>query len=234
MSPTTPTHPLTTRLQHSAAIDTLASTHLLTPNSTLDTAVTNSKDHNLPPITISPLQGQFLAIQAQLIGAKSILEVGTLGGYSTLWFAGTGAKVTSIEVNPKYRDVAVANTRAYGEKVDVILGDAMEVLGRLEAEGRVFDMVFIDADWERQAEYFERAVGLTRQGGCIYVDNVVRELLERIDGGEDLEGEGSTNLVKGVGRLKDRVQATVLQTVSSHKAAEEDRLDGFLLAIVKG
>ena len=110
----------------------------------------------------------------------------------------------------------------------------MKVLGRLKEEGRVFDMVFIDADWERQGEYFERAVGMTRKGGCVYVDNVVRELLERIEGGEDLEAEGSTNLVSGVGKLGDRVQATVMQTVSSHKAAEEDRFDGFLLAIVKG
>jgi predicted O-methyltransferase YrrM len=213
-------------LHQATKIDAQAKSHLLTPNPKLDFALSNSTAAGLPPITINPLQGQFLAIQAKLLRAKNILEIGTLGGYSTIWFAGTGAHVTSIEINPKHRDVALQNTE--GLDVEIILGAALDVLPKLEAEGRKFDFVFIDAAWEEQSKYFEWAVKLTRKGGAVYVDNVVRELLEHDDLGER---EG---LLGKVGQLKGKgVQASLISTVSGWKEKEEEMMDGFLLAIIE-
>jgi predicted O-methyltransferase YrrM len=212
------------KLNLAGKVDAHALTNLLKPDAQLENALTNSSANNLPPITISPLQGQYLSIQCQLINAKSVLEVGTLGGYSTIWFAKTGAKVTTIEINPKHREVALENTK--GLDVDIILGAALDVLPKLAAEGKKFDLVFLDASWDEQWEYFEWAVKLTRPNGCIYVDNVIRELLEH-----ENFGEGET-LVTKVGRDK-RVDATLVPVLSSHKAAETDMFDGFLLAVVK-
>lgn len=209
-----------------AKIDAQAQSSLLKPNPKLDHAIANSRKNGLPAITISALQGQFLAIQCQLIHAKSVLEIGTLGGYSTIWFASTGAKVTSIEINPKHRDVAKENTAGL-DGIEIILGSALDVLPKLAEEGRKFDLVFIDADWAEQWDYFQWAIKLTRHRGCIYVDNVVREILESGGVGE------SESLVTKVGK-DDRVQATLVSTVSSHKQVASEMVDGFLLAIVKG
>jgi predicted O-methyltransferase YrrM len=221
-------------------IDSQAHTALLPTNNALATALShalsNSAAKGLPPITVSPLQGQYLAIQAQLISARRVLEIGTLGGYSTIWFASTGASVTSLEINAHHRDVAVENVRhaGYADSVDIILGDALETLPKLaaaakEKEGaQKFDLVFIDADWALQYEYFEWAMQLVRPGGCIYVDNAVRAVTER---GADVQGKET--LFAKVGRLEG-VQATLVSVLSSHKGHEEGMFDGFLLAIVKG
>ena len=206
-------------------IEAQARKHLLTPNSKLDHALANSAANNLPAITVSPLQGQYLAIQCRLMNAKSVLEIGTLGGYSTIWFASTGAKVTSIEIDPHHRDVAVENTK--GLDVEVILGAALDVLPNLVKEGKKFDFVFIDAAWEEQFEYFSWAVKLVRGNGCVYVDNVVRMMLE--SEGEE-EGE---SLVAKVGKMEG-VSATLVSTASGHKGKAEEMFDGFLLAVVHG
>ena len=211
------------KLDQSSKIDAQARKSLLRQNPRLDHALANSAAKGLPAITISPLQGQYLAIQCQLVNAKSVLEIGTLGGYSTIWFASTGAKVTSIEIDPKHRDVALENTK--GLDVDIILGAALDVLPKLASEGRKFDFIFIDAAWEEQWDYFQWAVRLTRGNGCIYVDNVVRELLN----GEKLEND---SLVTKVG-MEEKVNATLISTISSHKGNTEEMLDGFLLAVVK-
>ena len=217
--------PTTGHLRKAGKIDAQAQSSLLKPNPQLDHALSNSIANGLPPITISALQGQYLAIQCQLIGAKSVLEIGTLGGYSTIWFASTGARVTSIEINTKHRSVALENTK--GLDVEIILGAALDVLPKLAREGRKFDLVFIDADWEEQWEYFQWAVKLTRLNGCIYVDNVVRELLEHENVGE------SESLVTKVGR-EESVTATLVSTVSSHKTKVDEMFDGFMLAVVNG
>jgi predicted O-methyltransferase YrrM len=203
-------------------LDEQAKPSLLAPNAQLDRAVSNSAANGLPEITISALQGQYLAVQCQLIGAKTVLEVGTLGGYSTIWFAGTGAKVTSIEINPKHREVALENTK--GLDVEILQGAALDVMPKLVEEGRKFDFVFLDASWDEQFEYFQWAMKLARPKGCIYVDNVVRQL---VGTGEFVEGE---TLLTKVGR-ETGVQASLVTTVSSHKV-RENMMDGFLLAIV--
>jgi len=212
------------KLSTAAAIDAVAKSSLLRPNAKLDHALENSAKKGLPPISVSPLQGQYLAIQCQLIGAKTVLEIGTLGGYSTIWFAQAGAKVTSIEINPKHREVALENLE--GLDAEIILGPALEVMPKLAAEGRKFDMVFVDADWDEQWEYFDWAVKLTRPKGCVYVDNVIRELLE-----SGTAEPGKESLVTKVGR-DERVTATLVPMLSSHKERADEMFDGFILAIV--
>ena len=204
------------------AVDALAVKHLLRPNARLANAVTHSSARGLPPIAISPLQGKFLALQCRMLGAKNVLEIGTLGGYSTIWFAEAGAKVTSLEIDPKHRDVALENTK--GLDVDVILGPALDSLPKLAQQGNKFDMVFIDADWEQQWEYFDWAVKLLSDRGCIYVDNVIRELLEA-----DAVKEGVESLITKVGR-DERVSATLVPLASGHRGSEGISYDGFLIA----
>lgn len=215
---------LVEKFQQISQIDEEARNSLLKRDEQLESALANSAANGLPAITISPLQGQFLAIQCQLINAKSVLEIGTLGGYSTIWFAQTGAKVTSIEINPKHRDVALENTK--GLDVEIMLGAALDVMPKLVEEGRKFDLIFVDASWEEQFEYFQWAVKLARENGCIYVDNVVREIME-----SQQEGKKESLLTK-VGSLKN-VTTTLVSTVSGHKGKPEEMIDGFLLAVVK-
>lgn len=214
----------TNNLAKAVAVDTLATKALVKPNAQRDNALVNSKEKELPAVMVSALQGQFLAIQCQLIGAKTVLEIGTLGGYSTIWFSQAGAKVTSIELNPKHRDVALENTK--GLDPEIILGAALDVLPKLAEEGRKYDLVFIDADWGEQWDYFDWAVKLTRSKGCIYVDNVVRMILE-----DELLDPGKDSLVTKAGN-DDRVTATLVSTVNSHKNSPDEQFDGFLLSIV--
>lgn len=118
-----------------------AQKQLLKPSKRLDDAVVNCKKNSIPPIAVGPSQGHFLSILCQLIKAQSVLEIGTLGGYSTIWFAESvpGIHVTSIEFNPKHRDVAVENVEGLGN-VDIVLGAALDVLPKLADEGKVFDV----------------------------------------------------------------------------------------------
>lgn len=220
-----------TVLATNASIDKTAREALVPHNQRLSDAIRNSEANGLPSITVSSLQGQYLAIQAQLMGAKTVLEIGTLGGYSALWFAEeAGCKVTSIEIDPKHRDVALQNVKDLAKgQVEVILGAALDVMPKLAEEGRLFDMVFIDANWGEQWEYFDWAVKLTRKKGCIYVDNVVRKMRQESAEGKDLDQD---SLPAKVGSDK-RVRATLIQTVSSLKNAARDRFDGFLIAVVE-
>jgi predicted O-methyltransferase YrrM len=189
----------------------------------LDSILANSKSQGLPEIQISPLQGQLLSIECQLVNAKTVLEVGTLGGYSTTWFARTGAKVTSIEIDPKHRAVALENTK--GLDVEIILGAALDVLPQLAAEGRKFDFIFLDASWDEQWQYFDWAIKLTRSGGAIHIDNVVA-VMGRM---ESLDADSET-LITRVGK-DERVTATLVPTLGIWEG--ELYQDGFILALVK-
>lgn len=202
---------------------------ILKSNKRLDAAVANCEKNNIPRIAISPLQGQFLALLCRLSNVQSVLEVGTLGGYSTIWFAESvpGIQVTSIEFNPKHRDVALENIKDL-DNVDIRLGKAIEIMPKLAEEGKVFDFIFIDANWDQQAEYFDQAVRMTRKGGTIYVDNVVRNLLDD-EGNGDAADWSLIEHIKGDGR----VDATLIPTLSTHKVTVEEMVDGFVLAIVK-
>jgi predicted O-methyltransferase YrrM len=134
-------------LTSALSIASNAQSRLVKSSPSLDAALYNSQQQGIPPIAIGPAEGQYLSILCKLIAAQQILEIGTLGGYSTLWFVDSvpGVKVTSIEINPKHRDVALANIKASPNagNADVILGAALDVLPALSAQGRVFDFVFI-------------------------------------------------------------------------------------------
>lgn len=211
----------------------------LTP--ALTYAYSNSTKHGIPMIAVSPAQGKFLSLLTQMSGAKNVLELGTLGGYSGIWFAEAlkangGGRVTSIEIDPARRDVSVENMRYAGinvpEEVEVLLGAGLEVLPRLEEEiegGRRerFDFVFIDADWDNQWAYFDWGVKLSKgKGSVMYVDNVVRQLLEVGAVGPAEKDDKVENLVENVGK-DGRVEAVVMQTVGAKD------YDGFLMAIVR-
>ena len=212
----------------SSAVDKSLSAQndLVKSSERLNNAVSNSKKNGLPPIAISPAQGQYLSILCQLINAKSVLEIGTLGGYSTIWFANSvpGIQVTSIEFNPKHRNVALENVKGL-DNVEILLGAALDVLPKLANEGKVFDFVFIDADWTEQRQYFDWAVKLTRQKGCIYVDNAVRQLTESDEGDSTARA-----LIDHVSK-DERVEATLIPTFNTHKSTLSDIADGFLMAI---
>lgn len=198
----------------------------------LKAAAQSIVDSGIPQISISPNQGKFLQILALLSGAKKILEVGTLGGYSTIWMARAlpaDGKLVTIEIDKKHAEVAKENFDrcALASKIDVRLGKAIDVLPILEKEGAgPFDMIFIDADKPPYTEYFQWALKLSRPGTLIIADNVVRE-------GKILLEESTDEMVAGVKRFnkylsecKD-ITATIFQTIGAKEH------DGMAIGIVK-
>jgi predicted O-methyltransferase YrrM len=213
------------------AVDEYAGALALGVDPVLDAAVADSASAGLPEIQVSPLQGRFLEVLARAIGARSILEIGTLGGYSATCLGRAlpaDGRLVTLEREEKHAAVARRTLARAGlsDRVQVRVGPALELLPFLAAErGRPFDLSFLDADRPHLAEYMEWAVRLSRPGGVIVVDNVVRR-------GEVLNA-GSANVdVQGVRRMNDqiardsRVLATVVQTVGVKG------YDGFALALV--
>lgn len=197
----------------------------------LDAAQAAAAAAGLPAIAVSPAFGKCLSLLAGAVGATRVLEVGTLGGYSTLWLARgmpPGGRIVTLEIDPHHAAVARASfARAgYDRAIDVRLGPALETLPALAAEGgKPFDLVFIDADKEHNADYFEWALRMSRPGTVIIVDNAVR-------GGTVANAATTDPSALGVRRVADliaaepRVRATVLQTVGAKG------YDGFILALV--
>ncbi|PXY27607.1 O-methyltransferase [Prauserella muralis] len=213
------------------AVDDYFSTHLVPPDAALDAALETSDDAGLPAIAVAPNQGKFLHLLARLTGARRILEIGTLGGYSTIWLAralpAQGSLVT-LEADPRHADVARKNLDRAGLSgvVDVRQGRALDLLPALRDEAP-FDLVFIDADKPSNPEYFAWSLELTRLGGVIVVDNVVR-------GGAVADGTTRDESVRGIRRMTElmaaepRVEATALQTVGAKG------YDGLAIAVVTG
>ncbi|KAJ3484933.1 hypothetical protein NLG97_g6931 [Lecanicillium saksenae] len=197
--------PLSTKIAHVAAIEAGAAKAFVKPDAHLANALASTAKNDMPPIQVSALQGQLLAIQARFVGAKTVLEIGALGGYSTICLSKTGAKVTSIEIDAKHRDVASENLRAAGIEPDIILG--RRAGGAPEAR--------------------ERGQGLTRKNGCIFVDNVIQELITCHDGSV---GEGT--LVAKAG-ADTRVTATLVPKITGKEGVVDNAfIDGFVIAIV--
>ncbi|KAH8703461.1 O-methyltransferase [Talaromyces proteolyticus] len=225
---------------HSIEIESYVETHLVQQQPGLIHARENSLKHGIPTIAVSTVQGKFLSLLTSLSGAQNVLEIGTLGGYSSIWFAQTtkarGGKLTSIEIDSSRREVALQNLQVAGINVpteaEILLGAALDVLPKLAEEISAgtrpkFDFVFIDADWENQWRYFDLAVGLSKgKGSVIYVDNVVKEILESGIVGPEKRNETVTPLVEKVGQ-DGRVEAVVMQTIGAKQH------DGFLMAVVK-
>jgi predicted O-methyltransferase YrrM len=199
------------------------------PDAALDGALAASAQAGLPPIAVSPTHGKLLHILARSIGAKRILEFGTLAGYSTIWLARaipSGGRVITLESDPKHAEVARGNFARAGiaNQIDLKLGAALEVLPSLKNEAP-FDLVFIDADKANIPSYFTWSLDRTRRGGLIIVDNVVRE-------GAVVDAASTDPSVKGVRRYiemlttEKRVSATAIQTVGIKG------YDGFSIALV--
>ncbi len=212
-------------------VDRFVEERLLTPDPALDAALQASAAAGLPPIAVTPSQGKLLHLLTRSLGARAVLEVGTLGGYSTIWLAralAPGGRVITLEANPRFADVAAANVERAGlsAAVEVRVGPALETLPKLAAERPdPFDLVFIDADKINTPDYFTWALELTRPGSVIIADNVIRD-------GTIVEADSDDSAVHGARRLHElladeaRVSATTIQTVGAKG------YDGFTLALV--
>lgn len=212
-------------------VDALLAGRLIGPDEALDAAVGASAAAGLPDIAVSPPQGKLLHLLARSIGARAILEVGTLGGYSTIWLAralAEGGRLVSLEVDRRHAEVARANVEDAGltDVVDIRVGPALDSLAVLAAEGGPpLDFAFIDADKPNNGAYFDQAVRMARPGALVVVDNVVRGGTVADASSDDPSVVGSRRLLEVVG-TDPRVSATVIQTVGSKG------YDGFLLALV--
>jgi predicted O-methyltransferase YrrM len=215
-----------------SAVDDYVVSSLGGSDSVLTAVLEESERAGLPAIAVSETQGRFLQIMARLIGAQRILEIGTLGGYSTICLARgmmPGGHVTTLEISADHAAVAASNIRKAGFEgaVTIRLGPAAETLAALAEEAAgPFDLVFIDADKAGIPVYFDRALKLSRPGAAIIVDNVVRK-------GQLVDGESDDANVRGVRRLHELipslgVTATTIQTVGAKG------YDGFLIAIAGG
>lgn len=214
------------------AVDDYFDGALVPSDTALDAALTAAEQAGLPRIGVPPNLGRTLQFLARLQGARRILEVGTLGGYSTTWLARAlpeDGRLITLEVDPEHAAVARGNIENAGlaKVVDVRLGPALETLPEIAAEGLgPFDMVFIDADKSANADYFAWAVELSRPGTLIVVDNVVREGKVVASGDDDPNVMGVRRLVDAV-EAEPRVTAVALQTVG------RKGYDGFLMALVE-
>jgi len=201
-----------------AAVDEYFGKHMLTPDKVLDEALDSSTENGLPAIAVSPLQGKQLLMLAQMQNARNVLEIGTLGGYSTIWLARAlpaDGRLVTLEFSPKHAEVAQANIARAGlsQLVEIRVGPALESLPRLAAEKKgPFDFIFIDADKDNNPGYFEWALKLSRPGTVILVDNVVRD-------GAVADDENADPSIAGIRRMHEmlaenpRVAATAIQTV---------------------
>lgn len=215
------------------AVDQYFNDVLVPSDPALDAALQASTSAGLPPINVAPNQGKLLHILALTCGAQSILEIGTLGGYSTIWLARAlpaGGRLVSLEFDPRHAEVARSNLDRAGlsDVVEVRVGKALDSLPQLAAEARdPFDLIFIDADKQSTAEYFEWAVKLARRGSLIIVDNVVRNGAVTNADSDDSSVQGIRRFMAAL-KAEPRVRATALQTVGSKG------YDGLAIAIVTG
>jgi predicted O-methyltransferase YrrM len=192
-----------------------------------------SEAAGLPSIGVAPNEGKLLMLLAQICGARKILEIGTLGGYSTIWLArgmASGGTLITLEASAKHAEIARINIARAGlaNAIEVRVGSALDTLPRLAAEDRgPFDLIFIDANKDNYPEYFAWALKLSRRGSLIVADNVIRE-------GEVLDSTSNDPRVQGTRRFNQlladepRVRATVIQTVG------RKGYDGIAIAIVVG
>lgn len=213
------------------AVDRFIQGHLHEEDPKLDAALASNVSDGLPPLDVSPPQAKMLHLLARAVGSERILEIGTLGGYSTIWLARAVSKtgrVITLEINPHHAQTASKNLQRAGleDRVEIRIGDARQSLASLSQESHpLFDFAFLDADKASNADYLDLTVPMLRPGALIVVDNVVRQ-------GAILDTPTSDPDVQGVLRLfhalqnDSRVSSTAIQTVGSKGH------DGFVLAIV--
>ncbi|GHG11497.1 MULTISPECIES: O-methyltransferase [Amycolatopsis] len=211
------------------AVDDYLAGALLAPDPVLDSALADADAAGLPHIAVAPNQGKLLHLLARLAGARTILEIGTLGGYSTIWLARAlpaGGRLVTCEYEPKHAEVAKANLARAGfgeDVVDIRVGAALDTLPTLSGP---FDFVFIDADKVNLANYVRASLGLARPGTAIVVDNVVRQGRVADAGIDDPNVRGAREMFELLA-AEDRIDATAVQTVGGKG------YDGFVLALVR-
>jgi predicted O-methyltransferase YrrM len=213
------------------AVDNFLSTSLAPPDPVLDAVLKSHLDAGLPPIAVTPTLGKFLSLIARTIGAKNILEIGTLGGYSTIWLARAlppHGRLITLEFDPKHAEVARKNFQQAGLEnvIEIHIGKALDTLPQVAAvRSAPFDLIFIDADKQNNPNYFAWAMKLSRPGTIIIIDNVVRD-------GAILNPASDSPDIRGIRQLftdlanEPRVQATAIQTVDAKGH------DGFAMALV--
>jgi predicted O-methyltransferase YrrM len=214
------------------AVDRYLQGLFVPPDEALDAALKASAEAGLPAIHISPNQGKLLWMLARMAQARSVLEIGTLGGYSTIWLAralpAEGSLIT-LEVDPKHAAVARANIERAGlaGRVEVRLGRALDLLPQIAAEGRgPFDLIFLDADKTANPEYFRWALKLTRRGSVILVDNVVRRAAVADAATSADPAVRGTRRFLELAAAEPRVSAVAVQTVGVKG------YDGFAIVLV--
>lgn len=211
------------------AVDSYIVDQLVEEDTALRAALDANAAAGLPAIDVSPAQGKLLHLLVRLSGARRVLEVGTLGGYSTIWMARAlpeGGKIVSLEIDRRHAGIAEENVARAGlaERVEIRVGAALDLLGAMTGE-EPFDFAFIDADKQNNAAYLREAARVSRPGAAILVDNVVRE-------GRVTEADSGDPAIEGTRALFDalaadgEVDATAIQTVGAKG------WDGFALAIV--
>jgi predicted O-methyltransferase YrrM len=218
-------------VEHWTAVDRYITDLLVAPDQALEAALQTSAEAGLPPINVAPNQGKLLQLLAKMQGARNILEIGTLGGYSTIWLARAlpaDGRLVTLEAEPLHAKIARKNiARAGLEKiVEVRLGSALDNLKQLVAEKcGPFDFIFIDADKQSYPDYFVWSLKLSRRGTCIIADNVVRNGAV-IDPGHD------DPRVQGVRRFNERLAAEPCVTATTIQTVGSKGYDGLTIAIV--
>ena len=213
-----------------ADVDDFFTEHLLPADDVLRTVLETNVAEALPPIAVTPPQGKLLHLLARACGARRILEIGTLGAYSTIWLARAlppGGRVITLEIDPHHADVARRNLERakLGDRVEVRIGRAAELLDAMQGAVEPFDFVFVDADKASSDVYFKAVLPLSHPGTVIIVDNVVRS-------GKVADAASDDEDIQGIRRMTEwlaaqpNIPATAIQTVGGKS------YDGFLMAIV--
>jgi predicted O-methyltransferase YrrM len=214
------------------AVDDYIADRLLGPDPALEAALEANAAAGLPPIDVSPPQGKLLHLLARMIGARNILEVGTLGGYSTIWLARAlpaDGRLVTLEIDPHHAEVARTNLDRAGlaNRVEVRVGPAVDSLAAIERErDEPFDLIFIDADKPSNIAYLRAALKLSRPGSVIVVDNVVRS-------GAVIDPDSADPSVRGTRALFDAVSAEPRLSATAVQTVGTKGWDGFLIARVE-
>jgi len=215
------------------SVDQYIADQLVPADPALKAALETSAAAGFPSINVSPNQGKLLHIFARLVGARTILEIGTLGGYSTIWMAralSPGGRLITLEADPRHAELARANIAGAGlaNVVEVRVGKALDTLPTLAGEGAApFDLIFIDADKANTPSYFGWALRLSRAGALIIVDNVVRKGAVADATTTDADVQGMRRFFE-MAAAERRVTATAIQTVGGKG------YDGFSVVLVTG
>jgi predicted O-methyltransferase YrrM len=215
------------------SVDEYINSQLVPSDPALDAALVACDKAELPAISVTPSQGKLLYLLARLVNAKNILEIGTLGGYSTIWLARalpTDGRLITMEFDPKHAQIASANIAIaeLSDMVELREGKALELLPELAAEGlEAFDLIFIDADKCNNPQYFDWALRLSHKGSLIIVDNVVRD-------GRVIEAESTDADIQGIRRMFERMAAEPRILCTAQQTVGSKGYDGFAIALVLG